>query len=91
MKEGKFITNADGSTTFTIDDEPYASAKQKYIERAKEEQSKTVTLDLEDGNQTVYPDSGKVLSEVEITKPDTLLPENIKKDVEIAGVVGTLE
>ena len=91
MKEGKFVTNPDGSVTFEIDDEPYASAKQKKIQKGKEEQSKTVTLDLEDGNQTVLPDEGKVLNEVEITKPNTLLPGNIKKDIDIAGVIGTLE
>lgn len=57
----------------------------------KTEQTKTVTLSMASGNQTVTPDSGKVLSKVIITKPDTLIPDNIKKDVNIGGVVGTLE
>lgn len=91
MRNGKFVTNPDGSTTFLIDDVSYMSAKQKKIPRQKLEESKTVTLDLEDGNQTIVPDTGKVLSEVEILKPETLVPENIKKDINIAGVVGTLE
>ena len=91
MKEGKFITNSDGSTTFTIDDIPYSSAKQKKINREKPEESKSIELDLEEGNQTVLPDTGKVLTEVEILKPETLVPENIKKDINIAGVIGTLE
>lgn len=57
----------------------------------KEEQEKTVDLDLLSGNQTVSPDSGKTLSLVTINKPSTLLPTNIKKDVSIAGVTGTYE
>lgn len=36
-------------------------------------------------------EDGKVLSKVTITKPETLVPENIAKDVEIGGVVGTHE
>lgn len=56
-----------------------------------ETQTKTVALSMADGDQTVTPDSGKVLSSVTITKPDTLIPGNIKKDVNIGGVVGTLE
>lgn len=52
----------------------------------------TVGLDLADGNQTVSPIvDGKVLSKVTITKPETLTPENIVKDVDIGGVVGTVE
>lgn len=43
------------------------------------------------GNQIISPDSGKVLSKVTITKPATLTPENIRKDTNIGGVIGTLE
>lgn len=57
----------------------------------KTEQTKTITLSMASGNQTVTPDSGKVLNKVIITKPDTLIPENIKKGVTICGVTGTLE
>lgn len=57
-----------------------------------EEQEKTVDdLLLVYGKQTIVPDSGKTLSKVIINKPDTLIAENVKKDVTIAGVVGTLE
>lgn len=65
--------------------------KVNNIQKAKPEQTKTVALSMASGNQTVSPDSGKVLSKVTITKPDTLIPENIKKDITIGGVVGTLE
>ena len=57
-----------------------------------EQQEKTVDdLLLAYGRQTIVPDSGKTLSKVIINKPDTLIAENVKKDVTIAGVVGTLE
>ncbi len=55
------------------------------------EQSKTVDLAMASGNQTIIPDSGKTLSQVTVTKPTTMLPENIKKGINIGGVVGALE
>lgn len=54
-------------------------------------QEKTAPLSMADGDQVVTPDEGKVLSKVTVQKPSTLVPENIKKDVNIGGVVGTLE
>lgn len=54
-------------------------------------ETKSVDLALADGDQTVTPTSGKFLSSVTIKKPATLVPANIKKDVVIAGVTGTLE
>ena len=54
-------------------------------------EEKTVELALTDGNQVLTPTAGKNFSKVTITKPATLLPENIKKGVTIAGVVGTYE
>ena len=59
--------------------------------KGKDEQTKTVDLAMADGNQSITPDSGKTLSGVTVTKPATMLPANIKKDVNIGGVVGTLE
>lgn len=58
---------------------------------SKPEQTKTVDLSMASGNQVISPDSGKVLSKVTVNKPSTLIPDNIKKDVNIGGVVGTLE
>ena len=57
----------------------------------KVEQTKTVDLDMAAGNQTISPDEGKVLSSVVVTKPTTLVAENIKKGINIGGVIGTLE
>lgn len=54
------------------------------------EQSKTVDLSMPSGNQVITPDNGKVLSQATIMKPSTLLPENIKKGVNIGGVVGMM-
>lgn len=54
-------------------------------------QEKTVALSMADGDQVVTPDEGKVLTKVTVQKPATLAPENIKKDVNIGGVVGALE
>lgn len=58
--------------------------QQKYTKGIKAE--KTVELSLADGDQTVEPDEGTLLSKVTITKPETLVPENIAKDVYIAGI-----
>lgn len=54
-------------------------------------EERTVELSMPSGNQVIQPTSGKVMSKVTVQKPDTLLPENIKKDVVIGGVTGTLE
>lgn len=61
------------------------------LEAKKDEEAKTVDLAMVSGNQTITPTSGKVLSQVVVKKPATMLPENIKKDVTIGGVTGTLE
>lgn len=49
-----------------------------------------VTLDLSKGNQTVTPADGDFMKKAVIQKPEGLLPENIKKGVEIAGVEGEM-
>lgn len=54
-------------------------------------EEKTVSLNMVSGDQVVTPSSGKVLSKVTVQKPSTLVPKNVKKDVNIGGVVGTLE
>lgn len=54
-------------------------------------EERTVELFMPSGNQVILPTSGKVMRKVTVQKPATLLPENIKKDVVIGGVTGTLE
>jgi hypothetical protein len=58
----------------------------------KEEQTKTVSSpNFSSGNVVVTPDAGKVLTQVTVVKDADLVPENIVKDVNIFGVVGTAE
>nr|CAI9751480.1 hypothetical protein DGKKSRWO_DGKKSRWO_CDS_0189 [uncultured phage]CAI9752367.1 hypothetical protein CVNMHQAP_CVNMHQAP_CDS_0190 [uncultured phage] len=75
MLDNKVVTTSGGAITFDV----------------KNEQEKTVDLSMASGNQVISPDSEKVLSKVTVNKPTTLIPANIKKDVNIGGVVGTLE
>lgn len=49
-----------------------------------------VELALADGNQTLSVPKGYLVRKAVIKKPETLLPENIRKDVNIGGVTGTL-
>ena len=73
-------------------DENYVGLKEVTVNvPGKEEEAKEVDLAMTSGNQTITPTSGKVLSQVVVKKPATMLPENIKKDVNIGGVTGTLE
>lgn len=51
----------------------------------------TVDLSMADGNQVITPTAGKSISKATVTKPSTLIPANIKKDVVIGGVTGTLD
>ena len=53
-------------------------------------EERTVELSMPSGNQVILPTSSKGMRKVTIQKPDTLLPENIKKDVVIGGVTGAL-
>mgnify|MGYP001211623064 FL=1 len=57
----------------------------------KQEETRILTPDFSSGNHVIVPTTGKVLRQVTLTKPAQLIPENIKKDVDICGVVGTLE
>ena len=56
---------------------------------AKVSQTKTEALSMASGNQVITPDTNKVLSQVTITKPNTLVAGNIKTGVTIGGVQGT--
>ena len=49
-------------------------------------EERTVELSMPSGNQVILPTSSKGMRKVTIQKPDTLLSENIKKDVVIGGV-----
>lgn len=53
--------------------------------------SKTVEPDFSGGDMVVPIADGELVTDLTIKKPANLLPENIVKDVEIAGVAGTSE
>lgn len=49
----------------------------------------TVDLDMAEGGQVITPSAEtKVLSKVVVTKPGTMVPENIRAGTDIGGVVG---
>lgn len=50
-----------------------------------------IALDFSNGDLTERLPEGYSANSVTIFKPDTLIPENIAKDVNIAGIVGTHE
>ena len=52
---------------------------------------KTIDPDFSAGDMEVVPEDGQVFSKVSIPKPANLAPANIAKDVDIAGVIGTME
>lgn len=54
-------------------------------------EERTVELSMPSGNQVILPTSARGMRKVTVQKPDTMLPENIKKDVVIGGVTGALE
>lgn len=54
-------------------------------------ETKTVEPNFSKGSEILTPTEGKVFSSVTLTKPATLLPENIKKGVIICGIEGTYE
>lgn len=52
-------------------------------------ETKTVELSMASGNQTVTNTEEKLMTAVTVVKPSTLVPSNIKKGVNIGGIVGT--
>ena len=62
------------------------------IPTRKPEEEKTVALYFPGGeNQLILPTDGKVMSKVTVKKPSTLIRSNIRDNVIIGGVVGTLQ
>ena len=50
-----------------------------------------ITLDFSEGDMSFVAPGGSAVTAGIIKKPENLIPENIAKDVEIAGIVGTHE
>ena len=51
----------------------------------------TEALSMADGDMVITPEEAEILRKIIIEKPATLIPENIKKGVDIGGIVGTFE
>lgn len=63
----------------------------KLMATGKQAYPSTVELNMVDGDQILEPIEGRVFSKVTVKKPDTLVAENIRKDINIGGVVGNLK
>ena len=61
------------------------------IVQSKQQTNTEVQLVLAGGNQDVIAPNGYLYYKVTIVKPDTLVSNNIRKGVTIAGVIGTME
>lgn len=57
-------------------------------EFAGDEMEKTVELAMADGDQVIEADADTVMKKVTVRRPETLVPENIVKGVNIGGVIG---
>ena len=89
----KAVTITENGTSSVTPDEGKVLSKVDVTVNvpATPTQEKAVSLSMADGDQVVTPDEGKVLTKVTVQKPSTLTSENVKKDVNIGGVVGALE
>ena len=52
---------------------------------------KVIDLSMVSGNQVISSTSGKYMKSVTVRKPSTFIPSNIKKGVDIGGIIGTVE
>ena len=51
----------------------------------------SVALNMANGDMVIAPTvEGKLLSKVTVKKPNTLIPDNIAKDINIGGIIGAL-
>lgn len=94
------LTRTDNTATLNIDMDldPVDTVEGHMISSITGSATKSVTVPTEAANftpnftgpyTTVYPSTGKLLSYVNIHKPSTLIPSNIKNGVKISGVTGT--
>ncbi len=92
-EQAKTVTITENGTQKALPDENKVLTEVTIVTNVPATPTQEVTkdLDMASGDQTILPTSGKVLSQVVVKKPATMLPENIKKDVNIGGVTGTLE
>ena len=86
--EGTHIIDKDGLLDI-IANGPHDVSDKEFVDTSINLENPSVELNLADGNQIVNSNSDSLINTLEIEKPITLEPNNIKNDVNIAGVVGT--
>lgn len=92
----KSVSIASNGTTEVTPDAGYDGLSKVTVttnvpSSSSETEEVTVELSMADGDQVIMPSEGKSISKATVTKPSTLIPANIKKDVVIGGVTGTLD
>lgn len=87
-KEGvkTLYENADKVSFLTAD-----GTRQVYTCGQLYEQTPEFDVNFSNGNSTISAENGYVIRKASIKKPLSLLPENILKDIDIAGVTGQFE
>lgn len=92
--EGDFEFNITSNGTTTL------ATENTYVEHdivfkvnvpSTQSEEIAVGLNFYTGNQVINATGDKLLSKVTILKPTAFLPENIKKDISLGGIVGTYE
>ena len=74
-----------------INNGPQDVYPNEFIDTSINLENPNIELNLANGNQIVNSSSDGLIESVEIEKPSTLEPKNIRKDINIAGVIGTLQ
>ena len=93
-EQEKSVTITENGTTEVTPDSGKVLSKVSIvtnISATTPTEEKTVDLSMESGNQVIMPTSGKSLPKVTVKKPASLLPGNIKNNVYIGGVRGSLQ
>ena len=75
------VKTTDGETRDFVDSETVPEVIENFL----------VTPDFSAGDQRIVGPDGYVVKSAIIQKPETLIPENISKGVNIAGIIGALE
>lgn len=96
VQEGIVLKDRNGNDVIyygieTVTFDTTTEGKQQTYSKGVVADGIDVQLDLSDGDQTIQAPEGYLVKEATIKKPETLLPENIKKGATVAGVAGAFE
>ena len=76
-----------GAETITV---PTESGGSEVFTHGELAEDITAGANFANGDMVLSPGDGKMVKNVTVNKPATLIPENIAEGVDIAGIVGTL-